>query len=167
VIVAQSCDTRPLLVSAGKSSIRGAHGKVCGYGPRTARLATATACFTAESTRTILHSLLHGDSDDLWSRGPNHLNIGKLDSMPDTLMPGTGCEACRNTGYRGRIGICELLPVGDAVRGWIQEWSNASQIRDTALEYGMRLVRDDGNRNVIGGGKTIEEVGRFTVRATK
>jgi general secretion pathway protein E len=82
------------------------------------------------------------------------------------LAHGRGCPNCRETGYRGRIGIFELLSMDDKVRARIQDRSNASDIRDTALERGMQLLRDDGVAKVLRGATTVEEVGRVTVRST-
>jgi general secretion pathway protein E len=81
------------------------------------------------------------------------------------LAHGRGCSACRETGYRGRIGVFELLMVDDPVRTKIQDRSNASEIRDVALSRGMRLLRDDGVRKIAEGLTTVEEVSRVTVRA--
>ena len=78
---------------------------------------------------------------------------------------GRGCSNCRETGYRGRVGIFELLAVDDQVRKRIQDRSNASEIRDTALSEGMELLRDDGIAKIIQGLTTVDEVSRVTVRA--
>jgi general secretion pathway protein E len=82
-----------------------------------------------------------------------------------SLTHGRGCENCRETGYRGRVGVFELLMVDDPVRAKIQDRSNASEIRDVALKNGMRLLRDDGVAKIRQGLTTVEEVSRVTVRA--
>jgi type II secretory ATPase GspE/PulE/Tfp pilus assembly ATPase PilB-like protein len=82
------------------------------------------------------------------------------------LKHGRGCPNCRETGYRGRIGLFELLAIDDEIRSRIQERSNASEIRDTALCRGMKLLRDDGAVKILRGATTVDEVGRVTVRAT-
>ena len=81
------------------------------------------------------------------------------------LTHGRGCDKCRETGYRGRVGVFELLMVDDPVRSKIQDRSNASEIRDVALAHGMRLLRDDGVAKIRQGLTTVEEVSRVTVRA--
>ncbi len=81
------------------------------------------------------------------------------------LTHGRGCSNCRETGYRGRVGVFELLLVDDPVRSRIQDRSNASEIRDVALTRGMRLLRDDGVARIRQGLTTVEEVSRVTVRA--
>jgi general secretion pathway protein E len=94
------------------------------------------------------------------------LQKDKLPSVNAELAHGRGCPNCRETGYRGRIGIFELLSVDDQVRSRIQDRSNASEIRDTALGRGMQLLRDDGVAKVLRGATTVEEVGRVTVRSS-
>ncbi len=79
---------------------------------------------------------------------------------------GTGCEDCRQTGYRGRVGVFELLSIDDAVREAIQNRANASRIREVAIENGMKLLRHDGIEKILTGSTTMEEVDRVTVRSS-
>jgi general secretion pathway protein E len=85
--------------------------------------------------------------------------------VPAELASGEGCPNCRQTGYRGRVGIFELLMIDDGVRAKIQSRANASEIRDTALQRGMQLLRDDGLAKILTGATTVAEVSRVTVRA--
>ena len=80
-----------------------------------------------------------------------------------TIRAGAGCAACRQTGYRGRFGIFELLVVDERVRHQIQERAVASQIKSAAVDGGMRTLRDDGLRHMLAGRTTVEEVARVTV----
>jgi general secretion pathway protein E len=93
------------------------------------------------------------------------IHLAERDGYTQKLTHGHGCANCRETGYRGRVGIFELLMVDDPVRAKIQDRSNASEIRDVALTRGMQLLRDDGVRKILQGNTTVEEVGRVTVRA--
>jgi general secretion pathway protein E len=77
---------------------------------------------------------------------------------------GTGCDGCRKTGYRGRVAICELLIVDEMIRGRMQTRASATEIRDSALAAGMRLLRDDGIDKILAGATTPAEVARVTVR---
>jgi general secretion pathway protein E/type IV pilus assembly protein PilB len=79
-----------------------------------------------------------------------------------TLYQAGGCESCRNTGYRGRTGIYEILVVTEAVRQHVIGRESANRIKKTALEHGMRTLRDDGWSKVLAGVTTIEEVLRVT-----
>ena len=82
------------------------------------------------------------------------------------LRAGQGCESCRGTGYRGRIGIFELLTVNDNVRRKIQACATAAEVKAAAVENGMKTLRDNGIELVLSGLTTIEEVLRVTMRAT-
>jgi general secretion pathway protein E len=76
-----------------------------------------------------------------------------------------GCEACRRTGYRGRIGLFELLVVNDACRDLVQSRGNASQIRQAGLDAGMHLLATDGLLKIHQGMTTLDEVLRVTTLA--
>ena len=75
---------------------------------------------------------------------------------------GKGCEACRELGYQGRMGIYELLILNEALRPLILNRSAASTIAQKAMELGMRTLRTDGWNKVRAGQTTIEEVLRVT-----
>ncbi|HEV3255293.1 MAG TPA: type II secretion system ATPase GspE [Gemmataceae bacterium] len=78
------------------------------------------------------------------------------------LWKGTGCRACRQTGYRGRSGIYELMVTNDPIREMCVQRLNASAIRNQALKGGMLTLRQDGWRKVLKGETTLEEVARVT-----
>jgi general secretion pathway protein E/type IV pilus assembly protein PilB len=79
-----------------------------------------------------------------------------------TLHKGTGCRSCRQSGYRGRTGIHELLVNNDVIRDLIVQRVNAGVIRMEALKAGMTTLRQDGWRKVLLGITTIDEVARTT-----
>jgi type IV pilus assembly protein PilB len=70
---------------------------------------------------------------------------------------GAGCENCRGTGYRGRIGCFELMPVDDSLRDLILQRAPTHELRERALAHGMTLLRDDAIRKVLEGLTTVEE----------
>ena len=77
------------------------------------------------------------------------------------LVRGTGCKACRNTGYRGRVGIYELLRITEEIREMIMERKNAPRISASAMASGdMFTLREDGFVKAKSGVTTIEEVMR-------
>jgi general secretion pathway protein E/type IV pilus assembly protein PilB len=78
------------------------------------------------------------------------------------LWHGTGCRACRQTGFRGRCGIFELMVTGDSIREMVVQRVNAAAIRRQALKEGMVTLRQDGWRKVLQGITTIDEVARVT-----
>jgi len=81
---------------------------------------------------------------------------------PVRLWHGAGCRACRQTGYRGRSGIYELMVTGDSIREMCVERVNSSHIRKQAMKEGMITLRQDGWRKVLQGKTTIDEVARVT-----
>ncbi len=91
-----------------------------------------------------------------------------IESPPTTtsMRFGPGCDACRKTGYKGRVGIFELMLVDHPVRKKIQEVSTAADIKDVAIQRGMKTLHDDGVDRALRGVTTIEEVLRVTMRAT-
>jgi len=93
------------------------------------------------------------------------LGLTADDTAGSKLKRAIGCDACRNTGYEGRVGLYELLIVQDEVRQLIQARGNASEIRQAASTYGMKSLRDDGVEKALAGMTSIEEVVRVTMRA--
>jgi type II secretion system protein E len=83
-------------------------------------------------------------------------------SSQDTLYTGRGCDQCKQSGYRGRTGIYELLVMSNALRPLVMERAPASTIRTVACQQGMRTLREDGWRKVQQGATTVEEVLRVT-----
>ncbi len=75
------------------------------------------------------------------------------------------CEVCRDSGYKGREGIYELLLITDQIRQQIQDRAHAAQLRDAGVAEGMRLLRECGQEKVALGLTTLEEVERVTMRA--
>ena len=82
--------------------------------------------------------------------------------LPDALYHGKGCSACSGTGYRGRKGIFEIMPITDELRAHVTENASARVIRHTAIDQGMKSLREDGWRLVKAGLTTVEEVLRVT-----
>ncbi len=78
------------------------------------------------------------------------------------FVNGTGCQECRGTGYLGRVGLFELLPMDEKIRQMTVARASAAQIRSHARGAGFRQLREDGLVKAIGGGTTLEEVIRVT-----
>jgi general secretion pathway protein E len=79
-----------------------------------------------------------------------------------TLWRGMGCERCANTGYRGRLGLYELMTVTDNIRHVIGSGADASKIRQQAVAEGMRTLRQDALNKLYQGITTPEEIVRVT-----
>jgi type IV pilus assembly protein PilB len=90
------------------------------------------------------------------------LNLSPHDIGDKVFYYGRGCATCNDTGYKGRKGIFELLPVTDPVRELINERAPTVVIRQKAVEEGMITLREDGLRGIFDGATTIEEVLKYT-----
>jgi type IV pilus assembly protein PilB len=85
--------------------------------------------------------------------------LEEFDLPPGTkFYKGKGCEHCRNTGYRGRMGIFEVMKLNDRIRELVVTRPPTSAIRALAREFGMKTLWEDGMRKVLNGVTTIEEV---------
>ncbi len=82
-----------------------------------------------------------------------------------TLYRGEGCEVCRHTGYKGRVGVYELLRVNDEVRELIVRRAPLADVREAAKANGMHELREDGLEKVLAGLTTPDEVMRVVFTA--
>jgi general secretion pathway protein E len=73
-----------------------------------------------------------------------------------------GCDNCRHTGYQGRIGIYEIMPLGYRLKNLIQKTYDSFLIKEEAMKLGLTTLRRDGIDKVLRGLTTIEEVLRVT-----
>ena len=76
---------------------------------------------------------------------------------------GKGCDYCNNTGYRGRMGIYEIMKLDDEMREDIMNHASTNLLREKAIRKGMRTLRDSGIMGIYEGSTTIEEVVKETV----
>jgi type IV pilus assembly protein PilB len=90
------------------------------------------------------------------------LRLSRQDIGSKQFFYGKGCDACNNTGYKGRKGIYELLKITDPLRELINERAPTVTIKQKAIELGMITLRQDGLRSIFAGDTTIEEVLRYT-----
>jgi len=76
---------------------------------------------------------------------------------------GRGCNKCNNTGYRGRIGIFEVMTFNDEIRDLIMQQASTGVLRSAAQKAGMTLLRDNGLATIYDGITTIDEVAKETL----
>jgi general secretion pathway protein E len=88
--------------------------------------------------------------------------IGVRANTPITTFRAGSCATCHRTGYRGRIGIYEMMLIDDGIRSLITQNVDAKTIKRKAVENGMKTLRADGARKVIEGVTSIQEVLRAT-----
>jgi type IV pilus assembly protein PilB len=86
------------------------------------------------------------------------------DALSVVPMKGTGCDKCNNTGYKGRVGLYEVMEVSDDLRELVLVGASGLELRRRAIEDGMITLRQSGLRKVKDGLTTIEEVARETVK---
>ncbi|MCH2004244.1 GspE/PulE family protein [Acinetobacter ursingii] len=87
-----------------------------------------------------------------------HLTFDYIMDMPETVYCAVGCEACRNTGYKGRVGIYEFMPVSTEVKHLISAHATLNELRAQTKKEGVEPLRIAGARKVIEGVTTLEEV---------
>ena len=76
---------------------------------------------------------------------------------------GKGCDMCNKTGYKGRLGIFEIMVFNDEIRDLIMNDASTAVLRNAARKNGMRLLRENGLKAIFDGQTTIEEVVRGTI----
>jgi type IV pilus assembly protein PilB len=91
------------------------------------------------------------------------LGMEQSDIKDQKFYRGKGCDNCNNTGYKGRIGLFELMVMNDDLREMILRNVTTDELRAKAVEYGMITLRDYGKQFVFQGHTTAEEVVRETV----
>jgi len=93
----------------------------------------------------------------------NAMGLSNDEAADLHFFTGKGCEECRHTGYKGRIGIFEYLPMDSEVKAEIMKGSSTEAIREAGIDKGMITLRQDGWFKVLRGITTISEVLRVTV----
>jgi len=88
--------------------------------------------------------------------------LEKYGGQTEELFCGVGCEKCRQTGYKGRLGIYELLELDDDMRDAITSNPTLIELRRMAKKKGMRQLREDGLQKVAAGMTTVEEIMRVS-----
>ena len=94
---------------------------------------------------------------------PTETEMRALNLKPDQIesanfKKGHGCDRCRDTGYKGRMGIFEICVLDDEIRRMVNEGMSVATIRQRARDLGMRTLREDGIRKVLAGMTTPDEV---------
>jgi len=94
----------------------------------------------------------------------NSLTKSYQNSIPKkiSLFHGKGCDACQNTGYKGRLGIYEVLEINAGLKNSILEKISSEEIQNAAIKNGMLTLKQDGILKALNGETTLEEVWRTT-----
>jgi type IV pilus assembly protein PilB len=94
------------------------------------------------------------------------LGMTQEEAAQKKFFYGRGCERCNNTGYKGRMGIYELLVMNETLREMIVSEVSLDEFRDAARNFGMRTLRESGMISIHAGLTTIEEILRETMLDT-
>jgi type IV pilus assembly protein PilB len=92
------------------------------------------------------------------------VGFGEEEAQTMKLYKGKGCEKCNGTGYKGRVGLYEVMEMTDALRELILVGASNIELRKQAIDEGMITLRGSGLEKVRQGITTIEEVIRETVK---
>ena len=90
------------------------------------------------------------------------LGFSEEEASTAKCYKGRGCPACNNSGYKGRIALYEVMPVGSEIKEMILEGASADELKKTAIRFGMKSLRMSGLTKVNEGVTSIEEVMRVT-----
>lgn len=102
------------------------------------------------------------DDDQLFE-----LRLDRDQIKDKTLYYGKGCNRCNNTGYKGRLGLYEIMTFNDTIRNMIMEKASTNLLRDEAVKNGMTLLRTNGLSAIYDGITTMDEVIKQTVAGTE
>jgi type IV pilus assembly protein PilB len=91
------------------------------------------------------------------------LDMTTQDISGKTFYRGRGCDKCNNTGYKGRVGLFELMIMNDDLRDMVIRNASKDELRDAARGFGMETLRDKGMKAACDGLTTLDEVIRETV----
>jgi len=99
---------------------------------------------------------------------PSETQLNELQLMPDDVKGkkfhyGRGCSKCNGTGYKGRIGIFEIMVFTDEIRDLVMNQASTNVLRSAGLRNGMRLLRDNGLAAIYDGITTIDEIAKGTM----
>ncbi len=92
-----------------------------------------------------------------------HAGFSEKDAKSVRLFRGRGCDRCSNTGYKGRVGLYEVMEINDDLREAILSGASSMELRTKAIENGMLTLRGSGLQKIRDGVTSIEEVVRETV----
>jgi type IV pilus assembly protein PilB len=107
------------------------------------------------------------DCKDIEKNDPSALEeigFSKEEARTVTCYKGKGCTTCSDTGYKGRLALYEVMPVGEEMRELILQGASADEIKKRAIALGMKTLRMSGLTKIANGMTTVEEVVEMTFR---
>jgi type IV pilus assembly protein PilB len=79
-----------------------------------------------------------------------------------TMMKGAGCRICNDTGYKGRVALYEVMPMGDELKECVLQGYSSIELKREAIRLGMTTLRQAGLKKMRLGVTTLEEIVRTT-----
>jgi type IV pilus assembly protein PilB len=104
------------------------------------------------------------EHDDLPAAALEHIGFSPEDARSVKVYRGKGCDKCNGTGYKGRVGLYEVMDITDELRELVLVGASALELRRKAVEEGMITLRGSGLRKIREGVTSVEEVLRETVK---
>jgi type IV pilus assembly protein PilB len=104
------------------------------------------------------------EPEDLPPPALEQIGFSQEDARSVKAFKGKGCEKCNGTGYKGRVGLYEVMEISDELRELVLVGASALELRRKAIEEGMITLRGSGLRKIKDGVTSVEEVLRETVR---
>jgi type IV pilus assembly protein PilB len=86
------------------------------------------------------------------------VGLSHLAADPPTIYRAVGCDFCSNIGYKGRLGIFEIMTVDDEIKSLVVKRATSTEIKEAAIAAGMRTLQQDGLVKVLNGTTSLEEV---------
>src|SRR6476469_3572873 len=124
----------------------------------------ATSCNIIQAQRLIRRVCSNCKEEvHLPPEGLIEVGFTKAEAGDIKLYKGKGCTTCHNTGYKGRVGLYEVMEINDELRESIIIGASAMELRRKAIELGMITLRESGLCKIRQGITTIEEVVKETV----
>lgn len=150
-------DTVVRLLDMGLDPFSFSDSLLCILAQRLARTLCSDCKETYQPTRTELDELIE-------EYGTEHFQRQGVKEQDIVLARAAGCGSCGNTGYRGRLGLHELLECTDSIKNLIKKKMPTEVIREQALADGMTTLRQDGILKVLAGLTDIHEVRRVCLK---
>ncbi len=126
-------------------------------------VASSLECIVAQRlVRTVCPDCKERLSGEAKQRWLDRIKDTRLDLSKADFLEGRGCEACRFTGYRGRMAIHEVILMNEAIRKLIIRRASSQEIEKVAISQGMKTLREDGILKAFSGLTTLMEVFRVT-----
>jgi len=120
------------------------------------------ATLTCVVAQRLVRRVCQGCRETYYATEDDLVELGRPteDAGPRLLARGRGCSACGHTGFRGRAGLFEVLPLTDDIRALVAERASTTEIQRAAVGRGMRTLHEDGSRLALEGVTTAAEVQR-------